>query len=216
MAKQLEFKKVKGWGGKRSGAGRPNRTGQVSHGKRDPVDLRKPLHITLKLKNRVANLRNNRTLKDFRLAIAKAKDFGLFVVHFSLQSNHLHMIVEVKDNDSLTAGMKSLCGRLGKAIRKITGGSGSVFKGRFHLEVIKSPTQMKRALEYVLLNASKHFKLIEHIDDFSSGYAFREWRALIGERFGDLIEDQLMKLPFKLTELSPAQSWLCRVGWMRA
>jgi len=216
MAKQLEFKKVKGWGGKRGGAGRPNRTGLVSHGKRQPVDLKKPLHITLKLKKGVASLRSKQALKDFRFAVGQAKNFGLYVIHFSLQSNHLHMIVEAKNSDCLAAGMKSLSGRLGKAIRKTVGGSGAVFSGRFHMHLLKSPTEMKRALEYVLLNTSKHFKLIEHIDDFSSGYAFKEWRALIGRRFGDLIEEQLKRLPHEPTELSEARSWLCRVGWMRA
>ncbi|MGZ3723349.1 MAG: hypothetical protein ACXVA9_10485 [Bdellovibrionales bacterium] len=216
MAKQLEFKKVKGWGGKRRGAGRPNRTGQVSHAKRERVDFKKPLHITLKLKKGVANLRNRQTLMNFRNAVNSAKPFGLNVIHYSLQNDHVHLIVEAKDSASLGNGMKSLCCRVGKAVRKIAGGTGAVFMGRFHMHVLKTPTEMKRALEYVLLNTAKHMKHLEHIDEFSSGVAFAEWRKLIGRRLSGLIESQVRKAPSVFRELSAPQSWLCREGWMRA
>src|ERR1035437_9703574 len=143
--KQLEFKKVKGWGGKRRGAGRPNRTSQVSHGKRPKVDFKKPLHITMKLKKNSPNLRTKTTLNDFSASLLEAKKFGLNVLHFSIQTDHVHMIVEAKNNRDLSRGMKSLCGRLGKRL-------GGVFNGRYHLHVLKSPSEMKNALLYVLLN----------------------------------------------------------------
>lgn len=216
MAKQLEFEKVKGWGGKRRGAGRPNRTGKVSHGKREPVDFKKPLHITLKVRKGVVNIRHPHLLKEFRRAVRGAKGFGIHIIHFSLQFDHIHIIAEAKSGKCLSAGLKSLNGRLGKAIRKFTGGAGAVFKGRFHMNVLESPTEMKRALEYVLLNTAKHWKFVEHADDFSSGRAFKEWRSLLGKRFRGLIEDQINESRVKFEELSSPQSWLCREGWKRA
>jgi REP element-mobilizing transposase RayT len=214
MAKQLEFKKVKGWGGKRTNAGRKNRTGKVSHGKRKAIDLKKPMHITMKF-DRVY-LRNRATLKAFKNAVKEAKGFCLYVVHYSIQNDHIHMIVEAKDNESMARGMKSLCGRFGKIIRSVIGGSGPVFKGRFHQEVITSPTQMKRALAYVLLNTAKHMKVFDHIDAFSSGWAFKEWRKLLGGGYTDIIHDELKQFARDLEELSPARSWLASKGWMRA
>ncbi|MGZ3723482.1 MAG: transposase [Bdellovibrionales bacterium] len=216
MAKQLEFEKVNGWGGKRSGAGRKNRTGRVSHAKRERVDFRKPLHITMKIKERVANLRNRQTLHHFRDAVQSAKPFGLHVIHYSLQNDHVHLIVEAKDNDCLGRGMKSLTCRFAKSVRRLIGGSGAVFKGRFHVHVLRTPTEMKRALEYVLLNTAKHMKVIEHIDEYSSGVAFREWKALLGRRLKGMIATQIRKTPGFFKELSEAQSWLCQKGWMRA
>jgi REP element-mobilizing transposase RayT len=213
MAKQLEFKKVKGWGGKRRGAGRKNKTGLVNHAKREHVDLKKPLHITIALKKDTVNLRTRETLEAFRKAVGEARVFGLYVIHFSLQSNHLHMIVEAKNSEALGRGMKSFGARLGKSLRKIIGGRGSVFAGRYDLNVLKSPTEMKHALAYVLLNASKHFKLIEHIDDFSSGYAFKEWRALMGRKMNNLMREQLSLTKVFFEELSEPRSWLCREGW---
>jgi REP element-mobilizing transposase RayT len=216
MAKQLEFEKVKGWGGKRRGAGRKNRSGLVNHAKRERVDFKKPLHITLRLKKGVASLRTQKSFKNFRRAVGEAKKFGLHVIHFSLLSNHIHMIVEAKDSASLSAGMKSLCGRLGKSLRAISGGTGSVFAGRFHMHLLKSPSEMKRALEYVLLNRAKHKNEVENVDDFSSGYAFREWRQLLGRRLCGLIAEQLPFAECQFHELSPPRSWLCAQGWMRA
>lgn len=211
--KQLEFKKVKGWGGKRRGAGRPNRSGQVSHGKRPHVNFKKPLHITMRMKDRLASLRNKVMLKQFKLAASQAMGFGVHVIHFSLQKNHIHMIVEAKDNLALHRGMKSLNGRLGKKIRRLSGGRGAAWAGRFHLHVLNTPSEMKRALEYVLLNQAKHRHFIEHIDEFSSGYSFRNWRELIGRRFRGLIAQQV---DFRDQGLSPPRSWLCSRGWIRA
>lgn len=214
MDKQLEFKKVKGWGGKRRGAGRKNRSGIEGHTKRARIDFKKPMHITLKFKR--ASLRNKATLKAFKHAVRQAKRFYLYVVHYSIQHDHIHMIVEAKDNDSLARGMKSLCGRFGKIIRAVLGGSGPVFKGRFHIHLLDSPTVMKKALEYVLVNAAKHMKVFEHVDYFSSGWAFRDWRQLLGTRYSAFIHDQLKGFERELDELSPPRSWLAREGWMRA
>jgi hypothetical protein len=95
MAKQLEFEKVGGWGGKRRGAGRPNASGLVSHGKRERVNFKKPLHITMRLENGVANLRTRKSMWDFRRAIEAAKRFGFHVIHYSILNNHIHMIVKL-------------------------------------------------------------------------------------------------------------------------
>jgi putative transposase len=214
MAKQLEFKKVKGWGGKRRGAGRKNLSGTIGHAKREQINFKKPMHITLK-SDRV-HLRNKSTLKAFKNAVTEAKRFCLHVIHYSVQNDHIHMIVEAKDNQSLARGMMSLCGRLGKNIRSLVGGSGPVFKGRFHVHVLNSPTEMKRALDYVLTNISKHMKVFDYVDEFSSGMAFKEWRKLLGKRYTNIVHDQAKQYARDLQELSAARSWLCRVGWMRA
>ncbi|MGZ3723237.1 MAG: hypothetical protein ACXVA9_09920, partial [Bdellovibrionales bacterium] len=108
MAKQFEFKKVKGWGRKRRGAGRPNRTGEVSHSKREEVNFKKPLHITLKLKRGIPGLRTKQALTDFRKAVTEAKRFNFHVIHYSIQRDHVHFIAEAKDSDSLARGMSSL------------------------------------------------------------------------------------------------------------
>ncbi len=74
-------------------------------------------------------------------------------------------------------------------------------------------------------------RVVEHIDEYSSGYLFRDWPILLGRRYRDLIEDQITSLnqlskellqrtgrslkhpALVIRALSPPQSWLCRVGW---
>src|SRR5262249_23072790 len=136
----------------------------------------------------------------FRACADRAKKFGFYINHFSLQDNHGHLIAEARDNKALGNGMRSLGCSLGKAIRRRAhelGGSrkvGSVFSDRYHLEVIKNPQQMKNTLQYVLLNTSKHSKLIAHIDRYSSAAEFTQWRELLGAQFFGLIEGQVEDL----------------------
>jgi REP element-mobilizing transposase RayT len=210
MPKQLAFKTH---GGRRKGAGRPNKTRTVNHMTRARVDFRKPLHITMRLQEGVPNIRNKTLLKQFKKSANQAAKFELHVIHFSLLRNHLHMIVEAKDNEALALGMRSLAGRFGKQIRRHAGGKGRVFQGRYHLKTIKSARQMRRTLEYVLLNYAKHTKLPEHLDPFSSAYGFKHWKDLLGLRFNPVIAVQTRN-PFE-TGLAPPRSWLAREGWRR-
>ncbi|MGE4131285.1 MAG: hypothetical protein AB7F86_06580 [Bdellovibrionales bacterium] len=234
-AAQLSFKAVSGWGGPRRGAGRPNKTGQVNHMKRAKVKSSTPLHLTWRLKKDLVNLRCGEVLALFRTASARAKNFGLRVVHFSIQSNHLHLIVECKSNEGLKRGTRSLAACLGKGVRKLIGGRGSVFAGRFDLKVLTNPTMVRNAMAYVLQNFSKHARLLNHVDRYSSAPNFSRWQRLLGSRAGPILTSgpplsvsRSCSWPTFISErsrekagllpdfLSTSQSWLAREGWMRA
>ena len=221
-SEQLTFD-IKSHGGRRAGSGRKNRSGELAHVRREQVSLRTPLHITFKLVRDLPSLRSPAIFTALKIYAARVRDFGVNVVHFSVQSNHIHMIVEVLNNQSLGRAMRSLAGRLGKMIRDLVKrGSaglpiGKVFFGRYHMRVIRSPLQMRNALRYVLLNFSQHEELIDHLDQYSTASSFTEWRSLLRERYGALIEDQVESLIIPgQREFGEAWSWLCKVGWMRA
>src|SRR5947209_6758916 len=91
---QLSFIKVNGWGGKRNGAGRRNLSGQVNHMKRPKIDIKTPLHITLRLKKESPSIRKKSLFKEFKIGLKKARALGLYVIHFSIQSNHIHLFCE--------------------------------------------------------------------------------------------------------------------------
>jgi hypothetical protein len=74
---QLTFEKVGGWGGKRRGAGRPNQSGQASHGERPLVSGSTPLHITWRLKQASVNLRCGELFEVFKMSALKSKSLGL-------------------------------------------------------------------------------------------------------------------------------------------
>ncbi len=214
--KQLKMKGVSGWGGKRKGSGRKSQSGMVNHMKREKIDFKKPLHMTLKLRDGLPSLRCDLMFGNLKRCLKKAKDRGLRVIHFSLESNHLHLLIECRDNKTLSLGMKSLGASLGKAIRKFAGGKGAVFKGRYHLHILKTPTEARNGMAYVLLNRAKHWKSIAFVDRYSSGAYFTDWRKLLGRDIGPILSARrgLRKAPPDY--LSEAQSWLAREGWRKA
>ncbi len=213
---QLEFKKVKGWGGRRKGAGRKNLSGTVAHGAREKVDFKKPLHITIRLAPGLSGLRTKHMHEQFTAALLKAKAKGLRVLHYSIQGNHLHLLVECADNQALAAGMNSFGTSFAKAVRKKLGGKGKVFAGRYHLRVLQNPTQMKNTLAYVLLNQAKHENLIPYNDKFSSSQHFNEWKALLGRNVGPILQEWRKNKKPLPEYLSKPKSWLASKGWLAA
>lgn len=210
---QLKFK-IKTWGGKRKGAGRPNRSGERGHVARTKVTPTTPLHVTWRLKAGLGTLRQHQIRKEFERSVIHAAEFGVRFLHFSIQGNHIHAVIETRDNPTLTLGLKSFGARFGKALRRRFGGAGPVFADRYHLHVLKTPTEMKRTLAYVLQNAAKHQGLIPHLDTFSSAPYFKDWKALLGVKRGPVLKDLRINPPIA-NFLSPPRSWLAREGWRK-
>src|SRR5262245_55291614 len=97
------------WGGKRRGAGQPKgeRAG-VSHAKRPKHRGRNPLLATLKLLRGLPRLRNPIAHQVVREAIAASTKDDFRVIEYSLQNDHLHLIVEADDERALSRWMKGL------------------------------------------------------------------------------------------------------------
>ncbi len=215
MPNQLTFhdhRKKSGWGGPREGAGRPARArAPVHHVKRPPVAHRFPCHVTLRVRRGVPRLRTGRFVREFRRSLGEACERkGFRVVHYSIQHDHVHMIVESGGKAALGRGMKSVAARFARAVNRVFRRSGPVLEGRYHLRVLKTPREVRSALAYVLLNARKHWRQRRgappppRIDEASSGRWFDGWRTGVdpGPRAGP-------------RETAPAGTWLLRVGWRR-
>lgn len=200
-------------GGARANAGRSNRSGGVSHGKRPYIKGANPVHVTWRLNGHSVNLRCGQVSEIFKLSAVGAKKFGLRILHYSIQGNHLHLIVEASGNSDLSRGLRSFVIRFVKGIKRLVRFHGPLFAGRYHLHILKTPKEVKRAMAYVLQNFSKHSQRIWHVDEFSSAPHFGQWRELLG-RPGPLLEhaDGPKTLP---RFLSFPRSWLAREGWMR-
>ena len=78
--------------------------------------------------------------------------------------------------------MISISARFARAVNRVFLRVGRVIAGRYHVQLLKSPTQVRNALRYVLLNIRKHFKQRYgqappvKIDAASSGSQFDGWR----------------------------------------
>src|SRR5262252_6902518 len=105
--RQLALRFPKGWGGKREGAGRKAGVRPKTPHRARPAHARAhPVHVTMRSAFRP--LRSQFVFPTVRLAIAAANrregtDFR--IVHFSVQIDHLHLLVEAADKDALSSGM---------------------------------------------------------------------------------------------------------------
>ena len=156
-AEQLSLPKTAGWGGRRKGAGGRKKQGSgVSHRRRRRF-TNLPVHVTLRVRRDVWNLRSRRCFRALHRAFVHADArLGLRLCHFSVQGNHLHFLVEAEDARALSRGMQGLTIRMAKALNRVMQRRGAVFADRFHAHLLRTPTEVRHALSYVLRNHAVH------------------------------------------------------------
>jgi REP element-mobilizing transposase RayT len=159
---QLSLARRHGWGGARPGAGRKRKDGTtgpsgVPHRRRPRLESRQPVGVTLKVRSGVANLRSRPSVDALRAALGKGHQRpGFRLVHFSILSNHLHLIVEASDRLALSRGMQALEVRIARALNREQQRTGPVFADRFHAHVLATPAEVANARRYVLENRDLH------------------------------------------------------------
>ena len=141
----------------------------------------------------------------------KREDFR--VALYSIQSTHLHLIVEAEGNEAMANGMNAVASRIARVVNRVFHRSGKVLDGRYHVRALTNPRQVRNAIAYVLCNIRKHFRQRNghappvRIDSASSGRWFNGWNPDIPI---DCPEEFLGP---DLREVSPAQTWLLNEGW---
>src|SRR5205823_6317662 len=104
------------------GRGRPPKNGKagVPHVVREKLTRHEPVHVTMRVRTGVGYLRTQRMLARLEDVFREAKErFGMHVVHYSVQGNHVHLIVEAEHRGALAKGMQGLAIRLAKAINRV-------------------------------------------------------------------------------------------------
>jgi hypothetical protein len=204
-AAQLSFPAPRTWGGRRENAGRKPGSGRrnVVHRVRPKHLERHPAHITLRRAADVPSLRNHRTYLAARAALARGSKASFRVVHFSVQRDHIHLIVEGTDRLALARGVQGLCVRIARAVNKVLGRNGAVFGDRYHRRDLSTPREVRNAIAYVLLNWRKHNPSVRGwVDHFSSGAWFHGWTAL-------------PIAPSGVCPVVEPRTWLLLIGWRR-
>ena len=153
--------KLPTWGGKRDGAGRKPKgeNAGVPHLSRPEFKARHPVHVTMRMLAGVGFLRGYSRKRAIENALRAAKErFGVRVVHYSIQGNHLHLIVEADDPSSFSRAMQGLAIRIARALNRLSGRTGRVFADRFHSVIMESLRQVASAIRYVLENFRHHLR----------------------------------------------------------
>jgi REP element-mobilizing transposase RayT len=185
----------------------PKRTSGVPHLPR-AVNPRFPLHVTLRVRPEVWQLRSRRCFRVLDAAFRTATaNLDTRLAHFSVQHNHVHMIVETRDARALARALQGLCIRMAKGLNRVMNGrKGTVFADRYHSRPLRTPTEVRRAIVYVLQNARKHFAQRGHrlspgwMDECASGAWFDGWTIPAGA-------------PAESPPVAAARTWLLTTGW---
>jgi REP element-mobilizing transposase RayT len=154
MGRQQQELPLKKWGGKRKGAGRPRiheHPGLVGPGvphlRRAEFKARHPLLVTLRFQPGVGDLRAKHRANAIESALGAARERGRArIVHYSIQGNHLHLIMEAKSARALGRAMQGLTIRIARALNALTGRRGGVFADRYHARALVSPREVASAV----------------------------------------------------------------------
>ncbi|AKU92048.1 hypothetical protein AKJ08_2435 [Vulgatibacter incomptus] len=145
------------------------------------------------MRDEVWNLRTRRCYRILEKALFAASDHkGMRLTTYSVQGNHLHLVVEAQDGQALSRGVQGLCVRIARGLNRLMKRKGKVFADRFHSHVLSTPREVRNAVAYVLGNARIH--------------ALRQGRPAPASA------DPYSAGPGDPTVALP-RTWLLRVGW---
>lgn len=197
------------WGGRRKGSGskpKGERAG-VSHRRREVLASRYPVHVTMRLKDGLPNLRRRAPHGVLRDAFEKGcEKFGFRLVHYSVQKNHLHLIAEAKDRVALAKGLQGLFVRIARGLNRLWERKGSVFADRYHAVILKAPRQVRSTLLYVLKNSWRHGEPVTGPDPYSTGPWFDGWRERLLKEWRGAVSSCAAR----------PRTWLLETGWRRS
>jgi len=177
MQTELPFERKSRRGGRRENAGRkPNgvEAGRP-HTRRQRIERLLPVHVTVRMADHVYNLRSKRSFSIIGRAISIAADrFGVRILEFSVQGNHMHLVVEAAAHEALSKAMQGFSIRVAKGLNAMMKRRGRVFADRYHAHILTTPTLARRIVLYVRNNHRKHMAQIgkpispAYVDPFAS------------------------------------------------
>jgi REP element-mobilizing transposase RayT len=199
------------WGGRRAGAGRkPSGTRPgVPHVARPDHRARHPAHVTLRAAPRLPSLRREVLFLALRRAFEFCRSGRFRVVHFSVQADHVHLLVEAADKEALSRGASGLSIRMARAVNRVLERRGRVWGDRYHARPLRTPREVRHGLVYVLMNWRKHVRESRGLDRCSSALWFDGWRT------GALAPAASMRRATDPMPVAAARTWLGAEGWRR-
>ncbi len=202
---QLTFADTKTHGGPRPGAGRKKGLRpKVRHRRRPAHAYYNPVHVTMRRAKGLPSFRVERLHALLREAIRETRRDGFRIVHYSVQADHLHLLVEADDALRLSNGMKSFAVRVAMRVnrRVMTRRRGRVWGDSYHRRELTTPSEVRSALVYVLNNHMKHGEWqVGLVDPLSSAPWFHGWMH------------RRDPIPPEPPDGEPARTWLLDEGW---
>jgi REP element-mobilizing transposase RayT len=200
---QLEFT-IRTHGGRRAGAGRKRQSprANVPHRPREMHAPHCPVHVTLRAAVIPSSLRAETVFAAIRGALTRASTAAFRVLHFSVQRDHVHLLVEADSAAARVRGIQGLAIRVARAVNRALRRRGRVWSDRHHARLLTSPRAIRHALVYVLQNFRKHGHREAGPDPCSSARWFNGWQGLAARAVG-------------AAPVAAARTWLGSRGWRR-
>ena len=144
-------------------------------------------------------MRRQRVVSALEEAFRQARNrFGMRIVHYSIQGNHLHLIVEADDREALAKGMQGLAIRVAKTLNRLFDRAGRVWADRYHAHVLRSRREVANALRYVLGNFARHA---------------RQWGERVAQYADTFSSIRFLGLAAPDAPVASPRTWLLRTGW---
>ena len=209
-----QARKPSGHGGWRPGAGRPKKKGAISHRARARFSAHTPQHVTMRLAVDAPRIASRWLMSHvIRPAIRASEKPWFRVVEFNVLGNHMHLIVEAAGADQLARGVQGLAVRVARNTNSALNRGGKLFGQRYHARSLKTPTEVRNALRYVLLNRKHHAaeKRFERgwIDPCSSAIWFTGWKRRVP------MSESIEAIATEPRPTALAHTWLLKAGWCR-
>src|SRR5882672_10139505 len=240
----------------RPGPGRPKKPGSVSHAARPELAVKEALLVTLKVQPGLPNLRSGGRFRVIREALRAFRKVdltdleeggageGFRLAHFSVLGDHIHLIVEADSKLALSRGMQKLTMSMSRRLNALSvrrcGGNlrprgalsarpgwlGKVFRERYHARPLRTPTETRNAIAYVIFNADKHFgsrdsgpvvpdpcSSAPYFDGFYELATFCRLQASTRGAVGPPHPSNAGRADVPVTA---PEGWLLRAGWRRS
>ena len=159
------------------------------------------MHVTYRLV-KAPSLRTGKVMRKLMNCIRGAHKATFRICEYSVQSNHVHLIVEASSKRALSRGMQGFASSAARILNGMLRRSGRLFADRYHARELATPTEVRNALRYVLRNHEKHMGF-SGVDFWSSGPWFAGWSAPVLP-------------PQEPSPAAKARTWLLSQGWRRA
>jgi hypothetical protein len=111
--------------------------------------------VTLRLHDNLPSLRSAVIVREWEpsLTAVAERDPAFRVVHWAFQDDRAHLIVEAHGTEALSDGMRSIAARFGRAVNRVWRRSGPALDGRYMHRVLRTPADVREALDLVLPEA---------------------------------------------------------------
>ncbi len=109
------------------------------------------MHVSTRVLAGLPSLRGRRLWQAVRRSLLLCRDRGRFrIVHFSVQGQDIHLIVEADDRQALSRGVQGFKISVARRLNRVCERSGTVFADRYGERVIQDPLQCRHAVGFVL------------------------------------------------------------------